>query len=187
MTETQNNPDSTWFELPSNAAIDSMTIDELKNAIKDSSKLWLAHDGLWFQAVEKVYGMDAAVDADTEAWKIFTKLEAKRILSRIGVEKGKGDIETLATALRHRLYANINEMKIERSGNKLRMTMVDCRVQSARKRKNLEPFKCKSVGIWEYSNFALTINPKFKTKCNFCPPDPIPDDCYCQWEFELQA
>ena len=186
MTDTKKDSNDNWLELQSNAAIDGMTSDELRNAIKDSSKLWLAHDGLWFQAVEKAYGLDAAVNADTEAWKIFTKLEAKRILNRIGVEPGLGDIDTLATALRYRLYANINEMKIERSGNKLRMTMIDCRVQSARKRKNLEPFKCKSVGIWEYSNFVSTINPNFKTRCIFCPPDQIPDDSYCQWEFELQ-
>lgn len=34
--------------------------------LEDMAKRWLAHDGLWFQAVEKEYGMDAA------AWEKFT-------------------------------------------------------------------------------------------------------------------
>ena len=182
----QNELHDSWTELPANSAIDDMNEEQLRKVIVDSSKLWLAHDGLWFQSIEKDHGMDAAIKADTDAWKIFTKLEAKRILKRMGVEPGTGTIDDLAIALRHRLYANINILKIERSGNKLRMTMTDCRVQSARKRKNLDAFPCKSVAIWEYTNFALTVNPKFVTKCSYCPPDELPDDGYCQWEFTLE-
>ena len=185
MTEQSKSHDN-WSELPAHSAINDMNEEQLREVVIDSSKLWLAHDGLWFQAVENDHGMDDAIKADTDAWKIFTKLEAKRILKRIGVEPGTGGIEELAIALRHRLYANINVLKIERSGNKLRMTMTECRVQSARRRKNLDPFPCKSVGIWEYSNFASTVNPKFITKCCYCPPDPLPDDGYCQWEFTLE-
>ena len=176
-------PDN-WVELPATSAMQDMNADELKSVVKDASKLWLAHDGLWFQEFEKAYGIEEAIRADAEAWRIFTQLEAKRIMARLGLN-GNGSVDDLALALRHRLYANINVMKIEKSGNKLRMTMVDCRVQSARKRKNLEPFPCKSVGIVEYGGFAKTINPKFNTTCKFCPPDKLPDDGYCQWEFEL--
>jgi hypothetical protein len=174
-----------WSELKSGSAIDEMTKEELHSAMLDSSRLWLAHDGLWFQAVESMHGMDDAIKADTDAWRVFTVLEAKRILERIEVEFGKGNVDDLAQALRHRLYANINKMKIEKSDNKIRMTMVNCRVQSARQKKSLDPFPCKSVGIVEYSEFAKTVNPKFITRCNFCPPDKLPDCGHCQWEFEL--
>jgi hypothetical protein len=173
-----------WIDLPAESLTQEMDEFELKQAMIDASKLWLAHDGLWFQAVESKYGIDAAIDADREAWKIFTTIEAKRIMERLGI-KGNGTIDDLANALRHRLYANINIMRIQKSNNKLRMTMTDCRVQSARKRKKLDPFPCKAVGIVEYEEFAKCINPKFVTKCVYCPPDDIPDDGYCQWEFEL--
>ena len=61
--------------------------------------------------------------------------------------------------------------------------MVDCRVQSARKRKGLDDFPCKSVGIEEYSGFARTIDERIKTTCISCPPDDHPDDFFCAWEF----
>ena len=174
-----------WTEIPSHSAITDMDENQLRAAIIDASKLWLAHDGLWFLAVEKMHGIEDAIRADTDAWRTFTTLEAKRILDRLNVEPGKGTLSDLAQALRHRLYANINKLKIEVTDKKVRMTMIKCRVQAARERKNLDPFPCKSVGIVEYSEFAKTINPKIVTTCNFCPPDELPDYGHCQWEFEL--
>jgi hypothetical protein len=175
--------DQDWQELSSKSGFDEMTESELRAALDDASKLWLAHDGLWFQAVEKAFGIDAAIDADREAWRDFTKIEAKRIMSRLGISIG--GLDELALALRHRLYANINIMKIEKKENSIRMTMTDCRVQSARKRKNLDFFPCKSVGIVEYAEFAKTINPRFETTCDFCPPDAVNPDGYCRWVFTL--
>jgi hypothetical protein len=64
--------------------------------------------------------------------------------------------------------------------------MNDCRVQSARKRNKLPDFPCKEVGIVEYSFFAQTIDPRIKTKCIACPPDPHPEEFYCAWEFSLE-
>ena len=61
--------------------------------------------------------------------------------------------------------------------------MVDCRVQSARKRKGLPDFPCKSVGLVEYEWFAKTIDPRIETRCICCPPDAHPDDVWCEWEF----
>lgn len=185
MKKENEKSDENWEILLSNPVADEMSRNELREALDDASRMWLAHDGLWFQAVERAHGMQAAVNADRETWSEFTKIEARRILKRMGVEEGKGGIDELAIALRHRLYANINTLKIERRGNVLRMTMVDCRVQSARRRKEMELFPCKSVGIVEYSEFAKIINPQFQTSCGFCPPDPLGEEGYCQWIFTL--
>ena len=174
-----------WIELKASSAFEKMTKSQLREALDDACRLWLAHDGLWFLAVESAYGLNEAIDLDRETWREFTKIEARRILKRIGVEEGKGTIDDLALAIRHRLYANINKIKIEKRRNSLRMTMVDCRVQSARQRKNMELFPCKTVGIVEYSEFAKVINPGFVTSCGFCPPDRIGDEGYCQWIFTL--
>ena len=65
--------------------------DELVRMLMDDAKNWLAHDGLWFQAVEAEHGMEAAISADAAAWKLFTVIEAKRILERLGLApKRKG-------------------------------------------------------------------------------------------------
>ncbi|MBC7342070.1 MAG: hypothetical protein H5U02_06430, partial [Clostridia bacterium] len=43
-----------------------------RELLADAAKLWLAHDGLWFQAVERTFGLEAAIRLDEEAWKDFT-------------------------------------------------------------------------------------------------------------------
>jgi len=39
----------------------ALQVDDCKDELTDAVKNWIAMDGLWFQAVEKVYGMDAAI------------------------------------------------------------------------------------------------------------------------------
>lgn len=159
--------------------------EELEGMILDFAKNWLAHDGLWFQAVEKNFEMETAIKLDTEAWERFTKIEAKRIMARHNIEEN-GGLEALKEALKYRLYSVLNEQEVtEETEKSFVFKMVDCRVQSARKRKNLPPFPCKSVGIVEYTEFARTIDPRIKTECIACPPDPEERDFYCGWKFSI--
>jgi hypothetical protein len=161
--------------------------DDLVGLIEDSAKNWLAHDGLWFQAVERSHGLDAAIKADTEAWRTFTVIEAKRIMERHGIAAG-GGISALVKALSWRLYAFLNKQDvIEQSEKRVVFRMLDCRVQSARKRKGLPDFPCKPVGLVEYEWFAKTIDPRIETRCVHCPPDEHPDDVCCAWEFTLKS
>jgi hypothetical protein len=165
--------------------VKDMSKEELIGLLEDSSKNWLAHDGLWFRAVENRYGIDAAMDLDKEAWEKFTVIEAKRIMKRLGIEPG-GGIPALIQCLRFRLYAHINVQEVlDVNDTRCVFRMNKCRVQEARKRQGLPDFPCKSVGIVEYSLFAKTIDPRFKTECLVCPPDPHPDDVWCAWEFTL--
>ena len=160
--------------------------EELINYIEDISKNWLAIDGTWFQAVEKKYGMQEAIDLDTASWNIFTVVEANRIKQRFNIPEN-GGIPALIKALKFRVYANINKQEVvEISDNRCVFRMKECRVQTARKRKDLPDFPCKKVGIPEYSLFAKTIDPRIETKCITCPPDSHPEEYYCAWEFTLK-
>jgi hypothetical protein len=159
--------------------------EELIKIIVDDAKNWLAHDGLWFQAVEKRYGIEVAIDADIEAWRHFTVIEAKRIMERLGLQSG-GGIPALVTCLQHRLYARLNLQDVlEQTDRRVVFRMIDCRVQSARKRKGLPDFPCKNVGIVEYAEFAKTVDPRITTRCVACPPDGHPEQFWCAWEFTL--
>jgi len=161
--------------------------EDLIGAIEDSAKNWLAHDGLWFQAVERAHGIDAAIKADAEAWRSFTVVEARRIMERHGIAPN-GGIPALVKALSLRLYAFLNKQDaIEQSENRVVFRMLDCRVQSARKRKGLTDFPCKPVGLVEYEWFAKTIDPRIETRCICCPPDNHPDEVWCAWEFTLKS
>jgi hypothetical protein len=54
------------------ALLQTLTKEELIRIVVDDAKNWLAHDGLWFQAIEGAHGMDAAIAADRAAWQRFT-------------------------------------------------------------------------------------------------------------------
>jgi len=161
------------------------TKDELIGYLEDAAKNWLAHDGLWFLAAERAFDMDTAIQLDRAAWEQFTVVEARRIMARQGIEPG-GGLEALQQALGYRLYAYLNVQECLRIDERtLLFRMNDCRVQAARKRKGLPDFPCKPVGLVEYANFASTIDPRIRTRCVACPPDPHPDEYWCAWEFTL--
>jgi hypothetical protein len=160
--------------------------DELIELLRDAAVNWLAHDGLWFRAVEDKFGLEAAMELDAKAWEKFTVLEAKRIMKRLGLEEG-GGIPALIQALKLRLYAHINVQEMsEVTADRLVFRLRSCRVQEARERQNLAPFPCKSVGLVEYGGFARTIDHRLETRCLACPPDPKPEAGWCAWEFTLK-
>lgn len=187
MTETGNKrPDLESASLDEGVQLlYDLDKEELVQIILDDAKNWLAHDGLWFQAVESEHGMDAAIEADRKAWETFTQVEAKRIMNRLGIEQG-GGIPALVTCLKHRMYARLNKQRcVEATDKRVVFQMVDCRVQAARKRRGLSDFPCKPVGMVEYSQFARTVDPRIQTRCICCPPDEHPEEYWCAWEFTL--
>ncbi|OQX91707.1 MAG: hypothetical protein B6D58_06700 [candidate division Zixibacteria bacterium 4484_95] len=162
-----------------------MNDERLKNKLADFAKLWLAHDGLWFQAVENKYGIEVAIELDGVAWSKFSPIEAKRIMNRCGLKPG-GGIDSLLKALPERLYGLLNKQEVLEADDKHAVfVMKTCRVQDARHKKNLKPFPCKEVGIIEYSEFAKTIDPRIQTKCLHCPPDKYNGQFWCKWEFSI--
>ncbi len=165
--------------------VSTMPRERLLELIDDYSKLWLAMDGVWFQSVEKRHGMAEAVKHDEIIWGQYTVIEAKRIKEFLKLEKNPG-VEGLKLALQLRLYANINEDEIIIDGNTLTYRTLDCRVQSARKRKGLEFHPCKSVGVIEYSGFAKEIDSRFECEAISCYPDITDDTCNCSWKFTLK-
>lgn len=166
--------------------VDNFDSEQLKELLSDFAKRWLAHDGLWFQAVEHNFDIEAAMKLDTEAWGRFSPIEAKRIKKLLKMPENPG-LEGLMEALKFRLYAFINIQTIERIDDKtVELKMVDCRVQSARRRKDMEPFPCKPVGIVEYTTFAQTIDSRIKTECVRCVPDEYNGECWCHWRFKLE-
>ena len=162
----------------------NLTKDELLKVIEVYAKNWLAHDGSWFLAAEETYDMKTAIDLDEKSWARFAEIEARRIKKEFNIPEN-GGLKALEKAFKYRLYAAINKQETEwLDENTLVFKMLECRVQSARHRKGLPLFPCKSVGIIEFSTFAKTIDPRIKTEVISCPPDPV-KDFYCGWKFTL--
>lgn len=164
--------------------LQDLSREELLKLLDVYAKNWLAHDGSWFLALEERFGMDTAIEMDTRAWEQFSVAEARRIMKAFDIPQG-GGLKALEKALGYRLYAGVNEQAAAWTADgALEFTMIACRVQSTRRRKGLPDFPCKPVGIVEYSQFARTIDPRIKTECLFCPPDPVGEE-FCRWRFTL--
>jgi len=147
---------------------------------------WLANDGVWFQAVEFGRGMFDAKRCNDSCWTRFSPFEAWSIKRLLGLGDRPG-LDGLKKALAFRLYAFVNEQSItEETETSFVFQMNDCRVQSARKRKGLADYPCKSAGMVEYPCFAETIDDRIRTECVGCPPDEHPEEWYCAWRFSIE-
>jgi len=160
---------------------------EALNQLADKVAInWLANDGVWFQAVEFSSGMDDAKRCNDSCWAHFSPFEAWSIRRFLGLPDRPG-LEGLKKALNFRLYARINTQSFEsETPESLVFRMNECRVQSARKRKGLDDYPCKSGGLVEYTSFASAIDSRITTECIGCPPDKHPEGWYCAWRFTIQ-
>jgi len=146
---------------------------------------WLAADGVWFQAVEGRAGMDAAKRVNDTCWARFAPLEAARIKAVLGLPDD-GGIPALKAVLAARMYGRLNQWEFaEETPTSLVFRMTDCRVQTARKRKGLADYPCKSGGTTEYTGLARTVNQRLRCACVACPPDDHPEEWACAWRFTL--
>jgi hypothetical protein len=161
--------------------------EDLSQALTDAAKNWIAMDGLWFQAVEQAYGMDAALALDRGVWEQFAVIEARRIKERLALPEN-GGLDALEIAFNNRLISLLNELEILRPDEKtLIITLKTCRVQAARKRKGMPEFPCRSVGLVEFPVFARTIDARITTECLSCPPETQSRTPYCSWKFTLEG
>jgi hypothetical protein len=157
-------------------------LDQLKEGLAVN---WLVNDGVWFQAVEFTRGMNDAKRCNDSCWGQFSPFEAWSIKKFLDLPEHCG-LGGLKKALQFRLYATINTQSItDETADSFMFRMNECRVQSARKRKGLDDYPCKSGGLVEYTTFAESIDPRIKTECIGCPPDEHPEEWYCAWRFSL--
>ena len=167
------------------AVLNGFSKETLIDLLEKLGVNWLANDGIWFQAVERRFGMNDAKRCNDSCWTRYSPFEAERIKKILKLPEN-GGIPALHKALAFRMYALINEQSVERVDDScIIFRMNKCRVQAARKRRGLEDYPCKSVGLVEYPYFASAIDKRIQTECIGCPPDPHPEGWFCAWKFTL--
>jgi hypothetical protein len=168
------------------AVLNSFSKETLIDLLEKLGVNWLANDGIWFQAVERRFGMNDAKRCNDSCWTRYSPFEAERIKKILKLPEN-GGIPALHKALAFRMYALINEQSVEQvDENCIIFRMNKCRVQAARQRRGLPDYPCKSVGLVEYPYFASAIDDRIQTECIGCPPDEHPEEWYCAWRFSLK-
>lgn len=162
--------------------LNQLSREQLIELLYMDAKNLIAMDGVWFQSVENEIGMDAAMHHDEEAWKRYTRSEARRIKQFLSLSEHPG-LEGLAKALSYRMVDRANPSETIMQDNKLIYKILVCRVQEARTRKNMPLHPCKSAAVYEYGGFAEEIDDRIKCRCISCYPDITDETCSCAWEF----
>lgn len=156
--------------------------DEL---IEMCSRTLYSLDGLWFTAVEKKFGTDAAIELDRDVWRELGRIEARRILKTLKV-KVNNPIHTLAGMFKFDPLLRVYRPEVNMlDGHKAVLRCTDCPSQKARIRDGRGEFPCKEVGIALFDAYASVVDPGMKVTCRVCPPDKHPADFWCEWQFEV--
>lgn len=165
--------------------LEDLSREQLEELVRIYARNMYALDGVWFQSVEKEEGMDKAIYHDKNAWRRFTETEARRIKNFLQLPERSG-LDGLQKALSLRFSALGNPLvDFTREGNVLIYRVVDCRVQTARKKKGMPFHPCKPVGIIEHKYFAKVIDDRIECEAVSCFPDVTDESCACAWRFTL--
>jgi predicted ArsR family transcriptional regulator len=63
-------------------------------------RCYTAVDGLWFLKVEETHGLEAALDADDQVWRVLPKIQARMLKAMLKADHGMDALqECLATKL----------------------------------------------------------------------------------------
>lgn len=79
-----------------------------------------AIDGVWFMAVEKKFGLEAAVEIDIEAWKNYGYAIFKRAAKKLGIKLDPGlppDLETVGVLFETLCRIDGTESEVSVQGN----------------------------------------------------------------------
>ncbi|RLI02205.1 hypothetical protein DRO30_03010 [Candidatus Bathyarchaeota archaeon] len=168
-------------------------LDELKSLPKDRlidiftlfNKNWWTVDGLWFRVVEEEFGLDAAWKVNFKVSERMAPIMAKRILKFLGFKGEK--ISELVEALKFLPWSAVQGAEVKILGeDEAILSVVECKPQKFRVKNGLKEFPCKDLGLRFFARFAEAVNPKIRVECLTAPPNPHPNNLWCQWRFKLE-
>ena len=81
--------------------------------------------------------------------------------------------------------SNIEYEYLEVSDERLIWRVTKCPMQIDRINAGMPELACKLSAIYINERIAKAINPKMKSICVYCPPDPHSDDRWCEFEYKI--
>jgi hypothetical protein len=141
-------------------------------------------DAYWFLAVEKKFGLDAAVELNEEVWELLSAKTAREIKRRFQItEKG---LDGFVKALSYYPWTKITGYGIKKEEESVSLTVEHCPPQEGRIKSGLGEFPCKKMHIKDFTAFAKEIDERIEVRCVYAPPDKHPKNCFCEWVFTMR-
>lgn len=152
--------------------------------VEPSCRSLITVDGLWFLAVEEAYGLDTAIKLDTRVWEMFMPIHTRRLAKIYGLPD-KGITALIKVIEADPVWTPFKPVILKSTDKEGLFRFTDCPPQRARIREGRGEFPCKPVGIACFESALATFAPEAKLRCVVCPPDPHPQDVWCEWEFRV--
>ncbi|RLI24370.1 MAG: hypothetical protein DRO52_05630 [Candidatus Hecatellales archaeon] len=138
-------------------------------------------DALWFLKVEERFGTSEAVRMNEEIWSKIGEIAARDLKKYFNIGRGLKEFER---AFRLYPWNIIISPEIVVEEDRMMFKVPHCPPQEARVKHGLGEFPCKTMHVKELTNFARVIDPNLKVICKYAPPDPHPENIWCEWEIK---
>jgi len=141
--------------------------------------------GHYVLELERRYGEDVAMEFDDIAFGRAAEVQVYRLRKFFNLGD---DIPALMKIFDFSEFcSNIEYEFLDVSDKRLIWRVTKCPMQIDRLKAGLPEIACKLVAIPTNEKIAKAINPKMKSTCIMCPPDPHPKDRWCEFEFKIEA
>ncbi|MBW1785839.1 MAG: hypothetical protein JRK53_04360 [Deltaproteobacteria bacterium] len=163
--------------------LSKLSKEQLLEFIDMFQKNWWNLQNNYILYLNTEYGEDAAVKADGVCFTANAKVQMYRLKKLFGL---KDDIPSIIDAMvLSTIWANGDFEVYDVTENSFKLKVTNCYQQVRRLEEGMGEFSCKPAGFAIADAAAKVINPSAEVKCLVCPPDPHPEDVWCDWEFTI--